>query len=386
MRIRIAVFLLLTAFMISAQEKTETLESLAPVSNINSEALSRFSMDLVSSEDLLEYAEQRLGVYSERTNARAAIAAINSRMDRGESPYLEANIEKVEFIKSRADQYDLRWAMEENLYALQQDPASLVQLVNHHRLDPSSLTDQPGSQEIIMQAEQNSSIALQLLAIFAAYELSLGQWEQASEILSLARKLPNNIPEAQQEEFDRLAYDLDDALFHYRHGQLRVRPLEGFIAITGFGLAAAALADLIIPSFSIPNLPGTSSARSAALAGTAAGGTMAGFAALALPPIIQRPPIEALTEYLAAEWGHLIEGSIQLFEDTRNKPNQLIILSLIRNRFVVFSENPTPRELPGVFEVNRTGKFRLQVSHGKERISTPATDLHEGINLVPLEK
>ncbi len=341
----------------------------------------------ISAGELLRYTMERGGVYPERQDTIAAADELQRRLDSGTSRYLQENELQAQIAIATVRLYATRWNMESMLYDYQQNPEQLINMLQENHYSQEELALLPNAGNLQELSRDNLVAALNLLALFAAYDVSLGEWEHAQNTLKLARQLPEGIPEEQMQEFNQLQRGLNNAIKDYQWSQLSVRPLAAIIAIAGFGITAAGLCDLLIPDFSLPYLPGDqSSARTAAIGGISAGGALIGFSALTLPQLVRRPPLEQASEYLAEEWGHLIEGAMQVFEDRRGENNQLLLLSLERGRFVVFAESPQPRELPSVFKVSRTGRFRLQVSQGAQRMSTPLMVLHPGVNIIPLSE
>ncbi|MFW6363354.1 MAG: hypothetical protein ACOC0D_05865 [Spirochaeta sp.] len=343
-----------------------------------------FPMQEVSSQELLEYAEERTGIAARHDEFMQAAGALRQRIEDDASPYLAANTLRVNAVLAAADLHSLRRTMESNLYSYQQDPLALIQEIRDSHWSSQQLKDLPDGDSLTRLSQENITIGLYLLAIFGAYDLSLGEWDQALETLELYQELPDGASAADIQHYEKLLAELSLEITRYEQSQKRLPIPEFFVASTGFGIAIASAADLIIPGFQIPFIPGDSPARTAALTGTIFGGSLIGFSAIVLPPLVRQNPLEPFTDFLSDTWGHLIEGSLQIFEDNRHRTNQLIILSLIPNRHVVFPDSTEPRELPAAFGLERPGRFRIQVQRGMERISTPTHQLHHGINLVPL--
>ncbi|WP_460050600.1 hypothetical protein [Spirochaeta dissipatitropha] len=355
-----------------------------------------FSPDKISAEELLVFGQDRIGLHSFRHEFAAALSEMEHRIDSNTSAYLIANQQQVNRLRQVYDLYALRWKLEEQLYSFQRNPQAMVVTVNQLYPDPSLLQKSTDGDQLQRMADDNLYTALHLLALFAAYDISLGDFDQAIQTMLLYRELPGLSSELTEQmpaddqirpylnKFKSLLYSLEQEIQRYDFRRQRLPVPEIFGAVVGFGISGAALADLLIPAVTLPFFPGDSSARSAALAGTALSGTIIGISAITIPPLVRTPPVQPLTEYLAEEWGHLIEGAIQVFEDYRHRQGQLIVLSLMPNRLVVFPDASGPKELPAVFNVQRSGNFRIQVSRGHERISTPVRELHQGLNLILL--
>lgn len=338
----------------------------------------------VSSEELLDYAEQRVGIRAEQDNLYSATVALERRMKSGQSDYLSNNQRRFNRVIAGQTLYNQRWKMENELYSYQQDPAQLVIDINASHYSRAELNSLPKPNDLIDAAQRNIDTALHLLALFGAYELSMGQFDEAVEILELYTDLPDGIHPGALERYRGLLASLHPELTKFRLASRRLPIPEIFFATLSFGISTASLADLIIPGFTLPFYPGDSSQRNAALTSTVISGSLIGASALFLPPKLIQPPMHALSEYLSATWGHLIEGSIQIFEDFRHEPRQLILLTLAPDRYVVFSESVPPHLIPGVFDVARTGDMQIQITHGLQRITTPRLEVHDGINLVPM--
>lgn len=360
---------------------TIALLTLLPLAAASGEE-SRFPMSEISSEQLLDYTEQLVSRHDHRQDLSDAVAELRRRLDRGVSPFLTANQERLNQTLFTADLQLARHTIEQNLYTYQRNPEQMVQILyNAHPPRSAQLSD---TGELADLAAGNAAIGLYLLAVFAAYDLSLGEWDQALSTLELYEQLP---PGARQQDIDRfeaLMEGLRAEVRRYAYAHNRLPIPEFFIATTGFGLAAVSAADLLHPGFRIPFFPGESQARTAALSGTIIGGSLIGITGIMVPSMLRTPPLEPMVEYLSREWGHLIEGSLQIFEDHRHRRDQVIVLTLTPNRFVVFPDSAEPRELPGVFAVTQPGRFRIQVSRGLDRVTTPAVELKPGINIIPL--
>lgn len=353
-----------------------------------------FSADTISAEELLVFGQDRIGLHNFQHEFSAALTEMEHRIESGTSAYLIANQQQVNQLRLTFDLYALRWKLEEELYSFQRNPQAMVAAVNRLYPDPGQLRDSVNGAELQRMADDSLYTAFHLLALFAAYDISLGDFYQAIQTMQLYKELPGLSSESTEllpadaqlriylNKYQSLLHSLEQEIQRYDFRRQRLPVPEIFGAVVGFGISGAALADLLIPAVTLPFFPGDSSARSAALAGTALSGAIIGISAITIPPLVRTPPVQPLTEYLVEEWGHLIEGAIQVFEDYRHRQGQLIVLSMMQNRLVVFPDASEPRELPAVFNVQRPGNFRIQVSRGHERISTPTRELHNGLNLI----